>query len=277
MAKGVEIGEADLTDAAGVAHSAASEDARIVSLVPSITELLFDLGLGDQVVGRTAYCVHPQAAVDGVAIIGATKKLDLQALRGCRPSHVIVNIDENTREMVEQIRQLGVTLVVTHPLAPQDNLALYRLLGGLFGAPASAERLARAFCRALQRLLNVAQTLPPRKVLYLIWRKPWMTVSRATYIARTLALVNWTTLAPSETARYPILRDPCKLLGQADLVLLSSEPFPFARKHIDELRAHCPNARAKFALCDAEMVSWYGSRAITGLDYLRKYALNLQS
>jgi ABC-type Fe3+-hydroxamate transport system substrate-binding protein len=277
VAKGFEIGEEDLTDAAGVSHTAASADARIVSLVPSITELLFDLGLGDQIVGRTAYCVHPEAAVDGVAVVGATKKLDLQALRACRPSHVVVNIDENTREMVEQIRQLGLTLVVTHPLAPLDNLALYRLLGGLFNASTSADRLALAFNRALHRLLNAAQTLPPRKVLYLIWRQPWMTVSRATYIARTLALVNWTTLASSETARYPILLDPGKLIGQADLVLLSSEPFPFERKHVDELRARCTNSRTKFALCDAEMVSWYGSRAITGLDYLRKYALSLQS
>lgn len=276
MAKGFVISQLDLIDAAGVSHPVAADDARIVSLVPSITELLFDLGLGNQVVGRTTYCVHPQAAVASVPIVGGTKNLDPQALRGCRPTHVIVNIDENTRAMVDQIQALGVSLVVTHPLGPRDNLDLYRLLGGLFGVETSAKRLAQAFSSALRRLQNVAQTLPQRQVLYLIWRKPWKSVSRGTYIARTLALVNWTTLPSGGTTRYPTLNDPGRLLDQAELVLLSSEPFPFEPKHIDELRACCPHTPPPFKFIDALMVSWYGSRAIPGLDYLLNYALRVQ-
>ena len=123
-----------LRDAAGTLHAAAP-DARIVSLVPSITELLFDLGLGDRVVGRTGFCVHPRPAVRDVPKVGGTKDVKLDALRALAPTHVIVNVDENEASTVDELRRFVPHIVVTHPNAPGDNLALYALLGGMFYIP----------------------------------------------------------------------------------------------------------------------------------------------
>ncbi len=264
-----------LTDATGTRHTPAQGPARIVSLVPSITELLFALDLGARVVGRTAYCTHPAVELAGVPQVGGPKDVRLDRLRALAPSHVIVNIDENRREDVEAIRTFVPHLVVTHPLAPTDNLALYRLLGALFHRRAQAERLCAAFETELRKTLALAEELPYRHVLYLIWRRPWMTVSRETYISRTLALVRWLTLPEESEARYPEVDLKDDAIREADLVLLSSEPFPFKARHLDELRAIADCSRKRLALMDGTMTGWYGSRAIEGLGYLRDLAWKL--
>ena len=241
-----------------------------MSLVPSITELLCTLGLAGRVVGRTTFCVHPAETVPGIARVGGTKTPKLDRIHALNPTHVIVNIDENDRETVEEIARFVPHVVVTHPLGPRDNLELYRLLGHVFGAETAAERLCRAFEAALRRLQDTAAALEPLRVLYLIWRRPWMTISRSTYISRVLALVRWHSVGGSEM-RYPeIALDPA-LAREVDLVLLSSEPFPFKTKHVHEVRAQLGPGPA-VELIDAEMVSWYGSRAIPGLEYLRDFA-----
>lgn len=264
-----------LIDAAGVSHRPAGADARIVSLVPSVTELLFDLGFGAQVVGRTAFCVHPAPAVKKVKSVGGTKQVNLEKLAGLAPTHVIVNVDENPKAMVAAIAALGPTIVVTHPIEVTDNVALYRLLGGLFGHTAEAETLVARFEERLAALRARAAGWPERRVLYLIWRDPWMTVSADTYIARLLALVNWQTLAHDPRVRYPTIELGEALLGQADLVLFSSEPFPFKERHIEEFRAAFPKHAHKAQPIDGQRVSWYGSRAILGLDYLGDLAASL--
>ena len=110
----------DLTDYAGTQHSPAGRCARIISLVPSITELLFDLDLAENLVGRTHYCIHPKPLVDGIPSVGGTKKVVLDRVRDLAPSHVIVNVDENTKGQVEAIAGLGPAIVVTHPIGPMD-------------------------------------------------------------------------------------------------------------------------------------------------------------
>jgi ABC-type Fe3+-hydroxamate transport system substrate-binding protein len=255
-----------------VRHAPAGADARIVSLVPSVTELLFDLGLGAQVVGRTAFCVHPQPAVKKARSVGGTKQVNVEKLAGLKPTHVIVNVDENPKTMVEAIAALGPKIVVTHPIEVVDNVALYRLMGSLFGRAAEAEALVARFEERLAALQARAVSLPERRVLYLIWRAPWMTVSADTYIARMLALVHWRTLCHDPKVRYPTIALTEALLAETDLVLFSSEPFPFKEGHIQDFRAafpaHAPKARA----IDGQRVSWYGSRAILGLDYLADFA-----
>ena len=154
-----------LTDAVGTQHMPAEGQALIVSLVPSITELLFALDLGTQVVGRTAYCTHPAAELASVPEVGGTKDVRLDLLRDLGPSHVIVNIDENRKEDVEAIRAVVPHVIVTHPLVPTDNLPLYRLLGTLFHRQARAERLCAAFETELHKTLAVAADLPYRRVL----------------------------------------------------------------------------------------------------------------
>ncbi|APA85964.1 ABC transporter substrate-binding protein [Paraburkholderia sprentiae WSM5005] len=259
-------------DAAGVAHDYAGADARIVSLVPSLTETLFALGLERQIVGRTGFCVHPRNKVRAVPKVGGTKAVKLDALRALRPTHLIVNIDENERDTVEQLRAFVPHIVVTHPQTPRDNLALYALLGAIFGREDEAQRLSTALDACLREA--AAHTFAAQNVLYLIWREPWMSVARDTYIAAMLRLVNWHTLPDVHggsvgAARYPTVDfDDAPWLARVDRVLLSSEPYRFTAAHRDAL-AGDPRLRGKrIELIDGEMTSWYGVRAIHGIAYL---------
>lgn len=257
-------------DAAGTLHERANGPARIVSLVPSITELVCDLALAGQLAGRTGFCVHPRAILKGIPKVGGTKDVDLAKVRALAPTHVLLNIDENEKSTAAALAQFVPHLIITHPLDPLDNPPLYRLIGGIFGREQEAEALCAQFERAHAALTLAARAWRRRCVLYLIWKDPWMTVSRDTYISRTLALAGWDTVPADATARYPTVKLEQALLQDAELVLLSSEPYRFRARHVAELRA-LPVMRGKtMALIDGEMTSWYGSRAIAGMDYLRR-------
>ena len=260
--------EAGLLDAAGTRHAPAGRDARIVSLVPSITELVCELGLAGQLVGRTGFCVHPREVLRRIPKVGGTKNLDLGKLRALRPTHVILNIDENRSEDAQALAEFVPESIVTHPLGPLDNLGLYRLIGGIFGRGREAEALCRKFETAYAALRSAARSFAPERVLYLIWKNPWMTVSRDTYVSRMLALVNWETVPASSAERYPKIELGPAVLDEAGVVLLSSEPFMFRETQLAEMRALPALHGKKIALIDAEMTSWYGSRAISGLGYL---------
>jgi ABC-type Fe3+-hydroxamate transport system substrate-binding protein len=261
-----------LIDAIGVSHTPVTLPARIVSLVPSITELLFALGLGDQVVGRTHYCIHPASEVERVPRLGGPKKIKHDVLKALNATHLIVNIDENPKAMVERIAGYVPHIVVTHPIAPEDNLPLYRLLGGIFRREAEVQRLCQRFQQALATVRRKAHNWKKRKVLYLIWRKPWMTVAPDTYIANTLRLVGWETLPASATQRYPVVEVDAALLAETDWVLFSTEPYRFKREDLAEFARQYDWPMDKLRLIDGEMTSWYGSRAIMGLDYLSRFA-----
>jgi predicted Fe-S protein YdhL (DUF1289 family) len=239
--------------------------ARIVSLVPSITELLCDLGLAPQLVGRTGFCIHPWALVREIPKVGGTKDLKMEKIRELAPTHVVVNVDENRKEDAEAMAEFVPEVIVTHPLAPRDNLALYRQLGEAFGREGEAERLCAEFERAYAVAADGQR--PQRDVLYLIWKDPWMTIAPQTYISQTLALFNWRTLPAEASERYPEV-DLADFAG-VDHVLLSSEPFHFKQEHVAEVAALVPGAEV--SLIDGEMTSWYGSRAIRGLEYLARY------
>jgi ABC-type Fe3+-hydroxamate transport system substrate-binding protein len=245
---------------------------RIVSLVPSLTELLFDLGLGDHVVGRTAFCVHPKERVKRVRSVGGTKTINIRKLRALAPTHVVVNIDETPLSLAEELANEGVEVVVTHPVEVADNPGLYRLIGGLFRAEAAAESLVQQFRQAYAAAVDEARGMPSRRVLYLIWKDPWMTVSRDTYVSRMLALVNWQTAPAEADRRYPTVALDEALLDTVDRVLFASEPFPFKDRHIEAFRAEYPRHAAKAVAIDGELVSWYGSRAIAGLGYITALA-----
>lgn len=266
------MSHAEIIDAAGAAHPPAGPEARIVSLVPSVTELLVDMGLGAQVVGRTHYCIHPADAVAAIPSLGGTKKIKMDRLADLAPTHVIVNIDENTRAMARDIEALGPAMVVTHPLAPEDNLDLYRLMGGLFNREAEAARLTRDFEQALARLRAAAADLPPRDVVYWIWMDPWMTVSQDTYVSRTLALVNWRTLCHDPETRYPAVEITPDLLDAADMLLFATEPYAFAQSDVDDFAREHACGETRLAVIDGAYTQWYGSRAIAGLDYLAAFA-----
>jgi len=242
---------------------------RIVSLVPSLTELVCELGLAGQLVGRTGFCIHPANVVRDIPKVGGTKIVNLEKLRALEPTHVILNKDENLRETAEALAAFVPNLLITHPLAPEDNLALYRQFGTAFGREREAEALCARFESALQAARK--QKHPERRVLYLIWKDPWMTVSRDTYVSRMLALFGLQTLPEFAAARYPKLRD-LEVAG-TELVLLSTEPYRFLERHRKELQQRL---RLPVQLIDGEMTSWYGPRAIEGLRYLSEFTVRLQ-
>jgi len=259
-----------LVDASGREQRAIEAPPRIVSLVPSITELLCDLGLAAWLVGRTGFCVHPADVVRAIPKVGGTKDVKLEKVRRLAPTHVIVNIDENKKATADALAQFVPHVIVTHPLAPEDNLALYRLLGGIFNVQEKAEVLCAAFEHEYAALAALRQRAP-KTVLYCIWQNPWMTVSRDTYIARMLALIGWRQWqaeppATADTARYPTFAWSDELVRGVDAVLLSTEPYRFTETHVDALERQIGKP---VHLVDGEMISWYGSRAIAGLRYLR--------
>src|SRR6478672_1535257 len=156
---------------------------RIASLVPSLTELVFALGLGERLVARTGFCIHPSDRVGAVAKVGGTKDVNLAKLRQLAPTHVLVNVDENRKETIDAIEAWGddaPKIVVTHPRDPVDNLALVDQLATVFaGAPGVAERAAGLRGDLADVLAAVrAEGRPKRRVLYLTWHEPWMTVAR---------------------------------------------------------------------------------------------------
>lgn len=250
---------------------------RIASLVPSLTELAVELGLLEHLVARTGFCIHPHEPLRRVAKVGGTKDVNLAKLKRLAPTHVLLNVDENRLELVDALQAFVPKLVVTHPCSPQDNLALIDQFVAEFGTlPQVAER-ASALRSSLQHELatTCASNFEPRQVLYLIWKDPWMTVARDTYLSRMLAAVGWHTLPAldggvSGAARYPVLRGDEPWLAHVQRVLLSSEPYRFGGEHIAAAQALCPAAQVRCV--DGELLSWYGARAVPGLRYLRALA-----
>jgi ABC-type Fe3+-citrate transport system substrate-binding protein len=253
-----------LVDALGVAHLPAS-GARIVSLVPSITELLCDLGLAPQLVGRTGFCIHPAEVVAAIPKVGGTKDVNIEKIRKLAPTHLVVNVDENEKPTVEALAEFVPHIVVTHPVSPRDNLALARLMGAIFDAQAAAEAWCAAF-EAEHAALRALAPGPARTVLYCIWQDPWMSVSADTYIARMLGELGWRVPVFGDTARYPRFAWSESLVAGLDAVLLSTEPYRFTQAHADALEKQIG---IPVFLVDGEMMSWYGSRALAGLRYLR--------
>ncbi len=245
--------------------------------MPSLTELAFALGLAPHVVARTGFCIHPAEGVGAVPKVGGTKDVNLAKLRRLAPTHVLVNVDENRLDTVNALREFVPHVLVTHPCTPEDNLVLIDQMQSAFGDLAPVPERARSLRRDVERALRATQPAGrrARRVLYLIWREPWMAVARDTYIAQMLARVNWLTQpevhgGPSGAARYPVLRGDEPWLADVEMVLLSSEPYRFDSSHLGLARALCPNAQA---LCvDGESLSWYGPRAVAGLSLLRKLA-----
>jgi hypothetical protein len=211
-------------------------DVRIVSLVPSVTELLW-LGLAPHLVGRTGFCIHPREVVRSIPKIGGTKDVDVDRIRELAPTHLVVNIDENRKETVEELARFVPSVVVTHPLAPEDNLGLYRLLGGIFGRSAEAERLCEDFAAAYAALL--ARPRPGRAVPDLA-RAVDDSIARRTSRARSRSSAG----RPSRRARTGATEvDPAAVAGGVERVLLSASPTVSARSISPRSRRSFP-ARA---------------------------------
>ncbi|MEM1041227.1 MAG: helical backbone metal receptor [Bacteroidota bacterium] len=241
-----------LNDARGRTVTLGTLPRRIVSLVPSQTELLADLGLDDEVVGLTRFCVHPAGWKKRKQIVGGTKNVNAERVAALEPDLVLANLEENVREQVEALDELA-PVFVTDPATVEGALGMIRTVGALVGRSDRAEALADAVARGFDGL--AAQ--PPVQAAYLIWRTPWMTVGGDTFVhdvLRRASLVN----VFGEQTRYPEVTLDAIAAAEPEVVLLSSEPFPFREKHLAEVGAAVPGAAVH--LVDGELFSWYGSR-----------------
>jgi ABC-type Fe3+-hydroxamate transport system substrate-binding protein len=234
---------------------------RIVSLVPSQTELLHYLGLEAETVGITKFCVHPQAWFAAKTRVGGTKTVDIQSVAALHPTLIIANKEENVKEQVE-------TLAGTFPVwvtdvnTLEDALQMITDIGSLTGTQAKAAALV-AQTGANFSLLQ-QNTHPAVKTAYLIWRKPYMAAGGGTFIHDMLTRCGFENIM-ANTPRYPEVTTAQLADAACELLLLSSEPYPFAQKHIDELQAALP--QTKNSLVDGEMFSWYGSRLLLAPAY----------
>lgn len=234
---------------------------RIISTVPSITELLSDLGLEDEVIGITKFCVHPYEWYKSKTRIGGTKSIDIEKVKTLSPDLVIANKEENVKEQIEALEAFSEVLV-TDIKKPEDNLELISKLGELTNKRLTAIRLRQELQAALDSIPDYHDPLP---AAYLIWKDPYMTIGADTYIHAIMKKCGLQNIYSPKT-RYPetTLLELKKL--QPKVILLSSEPFPFKEKHIEEISAIIPETT--IALVDGEAFSWYGTRLTKTAPYL---------
>lgn len=233
---------------------------RLVSIVPSQTELLFDLGLDAEIVGLTRYCIYPAEKVAGKTVIGGTKNVQIDQVAALEPTLILANYEENTEADVralEAIAPVHITDVRTLP----DALRMIREVGTLVGHAVDAEIIANRIGRSFANL-----NPPPLRptVTYLIWRKPWMVAAADTFINAMLTEAGFQN-AFADRQRYPAVTEVDLQAADPDLIFLSSEPYPFREKHLAELQQLCP--RAQVRLVDGELFSWYGSRLLNSAAY----------
>ena len=233
---------------------------RIVSLVPSQTELLFDLGLAERVLGITKFCVHPEEWFRTKSRIGGTKQLDFEAILALNPDLIIANKEENNQGDIEQLeRDFPVWVSDVNDL--DSALEMIRLIAELTKTDSS--KLTR---KIQSGFLQLKPIQPQKKVLYLIWKNPYMAAGNDTFINDLMQRCGFENMLSE--SRYPELTDDEIVQLNPELILLSSGPFPFKEKHIQELQNLLPNATIK--LVDGEMFSWYGSRLKLAPSYFLK-------
>lgn len=224
---------------------------RIVSLVPSITETLFDFELtSNEIVGRTKFCIHPKEKVGEIPIIGGTKNIRVEEIIGLEPDLVIANKEENVKEQVEELIK-SVPVWVTDIVSLEDNAEFLIELGNRLNKP----QLAQQFVEKTEDVFRNINPEHSTKAAYLIWKNPWMTVGGDTFIHQILKQLGFKNIF-SESLRYPVITE--EKLNEADTILLSSEPFPFTDGHIKEFQKKFPDKTVK--LVDGEAFSWFGSR-----------------
>jgi ABC-type Fe3+-hydroxamate transport system substrate-binding protein len=239
--------------------------AKIVSLVPSQTELLADLGLDQQVVGLTKFCIHPEHWLRTKTIVGGTKNFQFDTIDSLRPDLIIGNKEENYIEGIARLKE-------KYPVWMSDVVSLenaYAMMSSI-GAITDRQEKALSIRSEIERRFTSIVKRQPQSVLYLIWRNPWMAAGRGTFIHTMLTCMNLKNAAEN-LPRYPKISTPQINELKPDLIFLSSEPYPFREKHIEELREIAPYSKA--ILVDGEMFSWYGSRLLKSVDYFNHLIL----
>ena len=236
---------------------------RIVSLVPSQTELLFDLGLEDEVAGITKFCVHPEAWFRSKKRVGGTKTVHLDIVTALQPDLVLANKEENTKEQIEALAALF-PVWVSDIQTISEGLQMITEVGAITGKDNRAIELCNEISAGFATL---QQSNFPRRVAYFIWRNPWMCAGGDTFISDMITRIGWENVLADKN-RYPEINLEELARQKPDLILLSSEPYPFKDVHIGEITKAIPDAEVR--LVDGEMFSWYGSRMKLAASYLSK-------
>lgn len=242
---------------------------KIISTVPSQTELLYDLGLEDQVVGITKFCVHPKSWFESKNRIGGTKTLNIERIKALKPDLIIANKEENTKEQIEELMQ-SFNVHLTDVASVEDSILMIRDIGRL----TDTEMKANQISEEINKLLNQKIKIKSRRAAYLIWKDPYMTVGKDTYIHSMMSHLGFENVFSAKT-RYPELSiEELKQL-KPEFILLSSEPYPFKEKHKIEFMQHLPEAKVE--IVDGEAFSWYGSRMLKKIEYLIQLRLSVMS
>lgn len=251
------------TDQMGRIVALNSVPERIVSLVPSITELLFDLGLGARVKGVTKFCIHPAAAREKAMIVGGTKSVKSDRIEEINPDLIIGSKEENTKEVIEKLEQ-HYPVWMSDVRSVKDGIELIRHIGIICGSEKASEKLADEVNHAFLSLREKWVEADKPKAAYLIWNDPLMVCGRDNFIESVLEYAGIQNVFSAVsnlsggTTRYPAISSTDLMQSRPDWILLSSEPYPFKEKHIREFEAMIPKARV--LLIDGEMCSWYGSK-----------------
>jgi len=246
---------------------------RIVSLCPSLTELVFDLGLGANLVGRTKFCIHPSDGVATVEKVGGTKNPKIDRIIELAPDLVLLNEEENRREDAEALQAAGLMCHVSFPHTALDTAEMVRSIAEVVQASAEGERIARDIETRHSRVAQAAATRSPVTYAYLIWRDPLMTVNADTFVSALLGDAGGRNVFASRSDRYPTITPDELGASNPDVVLLSTEPFPFKPSHADEIAAASGLPPARFRIVDGELLSWHGSRTPAGIDYAEQVML----
>lgn len=236
---------------------------RIISLVPSQTELLVDLGLRSSLVGITKFCVHPANLRNEITVVGGTKQVHFEKIKALQPDIILCNKEENTLEMVLELEKLA-RVEVSDVNTFEDALQLIKCYGELFDTTSSAEKLIEQILVNRTNFQAKLAQFKRKKVAYFIWQQPYMVAANNTFINAMLAEAGFENVFKSRS-RYPEIDLIDIDLQQAEVILLSSEPYPFKKEHIKHFKSLFPDK--KVLIVDGEMFSWYGSRLSKCYDY----------
>ena len=255
-----------LKDQIGFQHKFESSPTRIVSLVPSQTELLFELGLEEYIVGITKFCVHTFYFKSTKKIVGGTKQVHFDKIAALQPDIIICNKEENTLEMVEELRKIC-TVWVTDIRTIEDNFQMITDFGQLFNCRTQAQKWNDKLMFSLQEFKAFIKDKPIQKAAYFIWKDPYMVAGSDNYIHEILKLNNFQNIYENK-GRYPEVElKKIRLEGDPDIVFLSSEPYPFKEEDAFEIGRFTHHAKTVFV--DGEMFSWYGSRLLKAFIYFK--------
>jgi ABC-type Fe3+-hydroxamate transport system substrate-binding protein len=255
-------------DASGVAVELARPPRRIVSLVPSTTELLCALGLEDALVGVTVYCVEPRDVVREKVRIGGEKNPDLEKIRALDPDLVVANVEENRREDIDRLRAWAIPVWVAYPRTVAEGIAFIGELGALTGAEPRARALRRDLQALHERVQSACARRPPVAVFYPIWRGPYMTINGNTYIHDMLRVCGGRNIFADRPERYPTVTLDEVAARRPEVILLPDEPFRFRRAHVADFDKYpdVPAVRAgRVYLVDGKPFSWHGPRIAEAL------------